>query len=131
MKAYRENHPEEYRKKVNRWAFKRKEANPSKVKTKKFMYSCIRRMVKNYGLNKTGSTCELVGYTRDELILHIESQFVDGMSWGNYGDWHIDHIKPMSLFFRDGVYNPATVNALSNLQPLWAMDNIKKGSNYG
>jgi hypothetical protein len=131
MKAYRENHPEEYRLKVNRWALNRKIADPSGVKSKKFMYSCIRRMVKDYGAVKTGSTCELVGYTRDELICHIENLFVDGMSWDNYGEWHIDHIKPMSLFFKEGINDPSIINALTNLQPLWALDNIKKGSNYG
>lgn len=131
MKAYRENNPEEYRLKVNRWALNRKISNPSDVKAKAFMYSCIRRMVKGYGVSKTGSTCELLGYTRIELISHIESLFSDGMNWDNYGDWHIDHIKPVSKLISEGIKDPSVVNALENLQPLWALDNIRKGSRYG
>ena len=47
------------------------------------------------------------------------------MSWDNYGKWHVDHKKPISLFNKN---TPAhIVNALSNLQPLWAKDNLSKG----
>jgi hypothetical protein len=53
-----------------------------------------------------------------ELKEHITSLFTDGMSWDNYGEWHIDHIKPLTLF--DDNTPIHVVNALSNLQPLWA-----------
>ena len=48
------------------------------------------------------------------------------MSWDNHGKWHIDHIKPVSKFDKNTL--PSIVNALSNLQPLWAIDNIQKGN---
>lgn len=58
----------------------------------------------------------------------MESLFEDGMSWDNHGEWHIDHIKPVSLF------NPkekaSVVNSLKNLQPLWAHENLSKGNKY-
>jgi hypothetical protein len=61
-----------------------------------------------------------------ELKEYIESLFIEGMSWENYGDWHIDHIIPVSS------YNPETsidvVNSIKNLQPLWAFDNLSKGN---
>jgi hypothetical protein len=50
------------------------------------------------------------------------------MSWSNYGRWHIDHKKPISKF-KDGS-NISVINALSNLQPLWAKDNLSKGNKF-
>jgi hypothetical protein len=70
------------------------------------------------GKLKDTSTIELLGYGYKELKEHITSLLTDGMSWENYGEWHIDHIKPLSLF--DDNSSIAVVNALSNLQPLWA-----------
>ncbi|AVH85447.1 hypothetical protein Rostov1_00057 [Vibrio phage Rostov-1] len=48
------------------------------------------------------------------------------MSWDNWGEWHIDHIKPVAQFKREGITDPKIINALSNLQPLWAEENLKK-----
>lgn len=73
---------------------------------------------------------KLIGYTKEQLREHIESQFVDGMGWDNKSEWHIDHIKPVSVFLKEGITDPKVINALSNLQPLWAKDNLSKGSNY-
>lgn len=73
---------------------------------------------------------ELIGYTQDEFISHIESQFVEGMSWDNRSQWHVDHIKPVSVFIKEGVKDIKIINALSNLQPLWAKDNQSKGAKH-
>jgi hypothetical protein len=72
----------------------------------------------------------LVGYSIDTLKTHLETQFRNGMSWDNYGKWHIDHIKPISKFKITDVHCQEFKEcwALSNLQPLWATDNIKKGA---
>ncbi len=76
---------------------------------------------------------KIVGYTVDDLVAHIEAQFQDGMSWKNYGEWHIDHIRPVVSFDFE-VEDPFLVAkecwALSNLRPLWAMENLKKGAKY-
>lgn len=73
---------------------------------------------------------DLVGYNLKELINHLEKQFKDGMTWNNYGDWHIDHIIPVSLWefksYSDEEFKQCW--ALCNLQPLWAEENISKGS---
>lgn len=50
------------------------------------------------------------------------------MSWENWGEWHIDHIKPVSKFEKNDL--PSVVNSLSNLQPLWAKDNLSKSSKF-
>lgn len=74
----------------------------------------------------------LVGYGFDELAHHLEQDFRDGMSWENYGEWHIDHIIPISKFsfssFEDEGFKKAW--ALNNLQPLWADENYKKGRRW-
>jgi hypothetical protein len=72
----------------------------------------------------------LVGYTLDELMAHLESQFVDGMSWYNMDEWHIDHRVPKSLFAYETPDCPDFKRAwaLTNLQPLWKLDNLKKGA---
>jgi hypothetical protein len=48
------------------------------------------------------------------------------MTWKNWGEWHIDHTYPLSLFSKDTPINE--VNSLSNLKPMWASDNLKKGN---
>jgi hypothetical protein len=73
---------------------------------------------------------ELFGYTVDELRVHLERQFVKGMSWRNRERWHIDHILPLSSFRFESVDDPEfkAAWAITNLRPLWKPDNLKKGS---
>jgi len=72
---------------------------------------------------------ELVGYTLDDLMDHLESQFKRGMTWDNYGDWHIDHIRPIADFDYEFVHDEEFKQCWSlwNLQPLWAKENRVKG----
>lgn len=71
----------------------------------------------------------LVGYSLDELKTHIEKQFKSGMTWENYGSvWHIDHIIPVSIF-NFNTHDDIDFKrcwSLSNLQPLWAKENMSK-----
>ena len=80
------------------------------------------------GLRKRKSTFDILGYSREQLVSHLEKQFISGMSWENYGDWHIDHIIPLSQFCFYTANDEAFKHAwhLSNLRPLWAKDNIHK-----
>lgn len=80
--------------------------------------------------SKTADTASLLGYTQAELRSHLESKFKQGMTWDNYGAWHVDHIKPIAAFVREGVTSLSTINALENLQPLWAAENLSKGDKY-
>ena len=59
---------------------------------------------------------------------YIESKFQEGMNWDNYGQWHVDHIKPLSLATTE--QQIIELNHYTNLQPLWAVDNIKKSNKY-
>ncbi len=69
-----------------------------------------------------------LGCTVEELRLHLERQFRDGMTWENYGrhGWEIDHIKPLALFDLTDPSEAAEAVHYTNLQPLWAADNLAK-----
>ena len=71
-----------------------------------------------------------VNFNIVDFKLRMESLFSDGMSWENYGEWHVDHIKPIISFLNAGITDISKINAIENLQPLWAADNLRKGGKY-
>ena len=81
--------------------------------------------------NKTGWRTS-VGWTIRELMQHMEAQFKPGMSWDNYGEWHIDHIKPKAKFEFSSAHDEGfkACWSLSNLQPMWASDNSRKSDKW-
>lgn len=81
--------------------------------------------------SKSGSAIRDLGCTIAELKTYLESKFQPGMSWENYGQWHIDHIKPLSLFDLENHEDFRKAVNFSNLQPLWARDNLSKGNRHG
>ena len=80
--------------------------------------------------SKKGNTMELTGCSKDELQQYLESKFTDGMCWDNYGKWHIDHIRPCSSFNLEELEEQKECFHFSNLQPLWALDNIRKSNKW-
>jgi hypothetical protein len=78
------------------------------------------------GICKSKTTVKLLGCSIEKLKKHLEFQFKQGMSWKNYGQWHIDHIIPCIKF--DLVKKSEQYKCFNykNLQPLWAKDNFKK-----
>lgn len=92
----------------------------------------IRKALKYREHTKNNKTFTLLGYTKYELRDHLESQFTDGMSWDNMGEWHIDHIRPIASFDYDSTDHPDFKKcwALNNLQPLWAEDNLRKNDKW-
>jgi len=117
----------------NRDRFNKWSRNYNKIPKKRIYHSMsanIKHCLKN---KKNGYHWEdLVGYTVYDLKKYLESQFTDGMTWDNYGKWHIDHIKPVSWFnftsYEDREFKQCW--SLDNLQPLWAKDNLSKGNKY-
>lgn len=67
-----------------------------------------------------------LGCTQKQLREHLEMQFMPGMSWDNHGKWHIDHIYPLSKAYKEGPEAFARACHYTNLQPLWAIDNLRK-----
>ncbi|MBB5664743.1 DNA-directed RNA polymerase subunit M/transcription elongation factor TFIIS [Rhizobium leguminosarum] len=95
------------------------------------MRTAVRRAIG--GSEKAGKrTFEILGYSIDELKTHLERKFVDGMSWDNYGEWHIDHERPLASFQYETPECEQFKMAwcLDNLQPLWGSDNMSKGAKY-
>jgi hypothetical protein len=124
----KENSKEYYYKnkdKINEPSERKREIRKRSYKKRKYQYiwrEILRKTVTQLKLNKTQTTFELLGYTYDDLKSNIESKFKDGMTWENHGNWHIDHIIPISKF-KEGT--PANiVNDLKNLRPLWSKENI-------
>jgi hypothetical protein len=71
---------------------------------------------------------ELVGYSLQELVEHIERLWLPGMNWDNYGIWHLDHKVPLAAFSFDSPEDPMfrVCWGLANLQPMWGIDNMRK-----
>jgi len=83
----------------------------------------IQRKIRHIISGSYSSDLTMLGYNGRELRRHIKAQFLPGMSWRNYGEWHVDHIKPRSKFrLPDEMMD---CFALSNLRPLWAADNVR------
>jgi hypothetical protein len=89
--------------------------------------------------SKLSSTEQLLGCTVEEFKKYIESKFQPGMTWSNWGkgfgkkgkqEWHIDHIIPCVLFDLSNSEEQKECFHYSNLQPLWAKENLLKGKNY-
>lgn len=76
-------------------------------------------------MNKNNKTFDIVGIKPDELRLYIENKFTKGMTWDNYGKWHIDHIIPLD--YGETIDEIYKLCYYTNLQPLWGEDNLKKG----
>ena len=83
------------------------------------------------GRTKADHTLVLVGCTLDQLKVHLEQQFTEGMTWFNYGfrGWHIDHVIPCASFDLTDPVQQRMCFHYTNLQPLWAADNFRKGKN--
>ena len=102
-------------------------------KIKSSMKSSMYHRLKKRLLNKSRKkTFDMLPYTIDDLMRHLESKFQPGMTWDNYGTWHIDHRVPDSWFQYGSMTDPDFLKSwsLDNLQPKWASENISKGNRY-
>ena len=85
------------------------------------------------GKQKNSHTFDYIGLTTKELMDYFEGQFTEGMTRENYGEWHVDHIRPLASFDFTGPDKEEQLHvawSYTNLQPLWASDNISKGARY-
>lgn len=96
-------------------------------KVKDLFRSAIYKAFLRIKQNKPTDTQTLLGCTWEEAKARFESLFQEGMNWSNHGEWHVDHIRPVASFGPDELH---LMNHISNLQPLWAKDNILKSDSY-
>ena len=120
-KAYREAHRDEHNKKYNE-----KRQNDDMLRMTTNLRNRVYKTVKKG--HKSASTMELTGCGIEELKEHLASKFTEGMTFENYGEWHIDHILPCTSFNLLLPEEQRKCFHYTNLQPLWAIDNIKKGA---
>ena len=95
------------------------------IKFKENIRHRIYMFMKTKNMCKNNKTFIIVGLPPNELRIFIEKKFTDGMTWENYGTWHVDHIIPL-----DSAKTETEMYSLchySNLQPLWANENLSKG----
>jgi hypothetical protein len=118
------------RQEINSQSYARIKSNPN-LYLKSLFRSRIKEALKNN--SKSAKTLDLLGCPIETAKKYIESKFQVGMGWDNHGfyGWHIDHIKPCSSFDLSNPDEQKKCFNYTNLQPLWAKDNLSKGSKYG
>jgi len=124
-KLYREKNKE----KINSIAKsynKNRRKNDILFKLKHNLRVRIKEYMKSKNIKTINNTFDFVGCTPEVLRQHLESKFDGNMTWGNYGEWEIDHKVPLSQ--GTTVEELYKLNYYCNLQPMWKRDNIKKGA---
>lgn len=126
IKAYKKQYAKQNRKHSNAHQRKRFQSD-IEFKLRHALRVRLNRILKGKNL---GSAIKTLGCTAAELKNYLENLFQPGMSWDNWGrnGWHIDHKKPLSSFDLSDPEQFKAANHFSNLQPMWAVDNLKKGS---
>lgn len=104
-------------------------------KIRKRVWRYLKRKIKGKGhhhKDKGLETTTLLGCSFEQFKFHIESLFQPGMSWANwtFNGWHLDHIRPISSFDSQNKEELKKVWHYTNLQPIWAKDNLEKGAKY-
>jgi hypothetical protein len=129
LKEYREKNSEKIRE-VKRNYERTRKANDPLYKLISNFRTAIYQVLKENNVQKNGHYFEILGYTPQELINHLEKQFTDGMTWDNYGEFHIDHKLPISSFNIKEIGDDEFMRcwSLDNLQPMWGEENIRKSN---
>lgn len=136
-KKYKEDNPDIYQKwveknrdkvKIIKDRYELKMKNDPIFKVSRMVRNSIRTSFRHLSFKKNTKTNQILGCSTEEFIIYIESTFSEGMSISNHGEWHLDHIIPIS---QANTYEDAIkLNHFTNFQALWAEDNLKKGKKY-
>lgn len=139
---WRKNNPDKSKEASNNWKRNNREKvrvgklkrHKERLKTdEQYRLMCnIRKRMQNAIKTQSGikayKSIELLGCTGNEAKEYLESKFQTNMSWDNYGEWHVDHIAPIASFNLIIPTEQKKCFHYSNLQPLWAEDNLKKSN---
>jgi hypothetical protein len=129
LKEYRKNNLEKIKETKRNYEKTRKSNDPIYKLIGNFR-TAIYTVLKENNLTKNNHYFEILGYTQMELVNHLEKLFNNGMTWENYGEWHVDHKLPITSFnFKD--INDEEFKkcwSLVNLQPMWGYENISKSN---
>lgn len=130
IKEYRKNNVDKIRQIKRDYERFRKASDPAYKLISNFR-TAIYQVLKENNVEKNRHYFDILKYTPEELMSHLEKQFTDGMTWDNYGEWHVDHRMPISSFNFESVDDDSFIKcwSLDNLQPMWGKENIVKGNN--
>jgi hypothetical protein len=128
IKEYRKNNVDKIRQIKRDYERYRKASDPAYKLISNFR-TAIYQVLKENNVEKNKHYFDILKYTPEELISHLEKQFTDSMKWENYGEWHVDHRMPISSFVFESVDDDSFMKcwSLDNLQPMWGKENITKG----
>ena len=129
LKEYRENNVDKIRQIKRDYERNRKARDPLYKLISNFR-TAIYQVLKESNVEKNKHYFDILQYTPEELITHLENKFTDKMSWDNYGDWHVDHKLPITHFNIQEMGDEEFMRcwSLDNLQPMWGFDNIFKSN---
>lgn len=133
LKEYHKNYQKENKdhiKKVKREYEKTRKSKDPVYKLIGNFRTAIYIVLKENNMTKYGHYFDALGYTPMDLVNHLSSQLNDGMTWENYGEWHVDHKIPIASFKFHHMNDPEFKKcwSLENLQPMWGTENIKKSN---
>jgi len=129
LKEYREKNIDNIRKTKRDYERNRKASDPLYKLISNFR-TAIYTVLKESNVDKYGHYFDVLQYTPEELINHLEKQFKDDMTWDNYGIWHVDHKFPITSFDIQEMGDEEFMKCwcLDNLQPMWGEENIRKSN---
>lgn len=96
----------------------------------KTLRSRLSNAIKRQNASKNNKTINLLGCSIAFLREYLQNKFKEGMTWENHGEWHIDHIKPCALFNLLDEEEQKKCFHYTNLQPMWASENLSKGCKF-
>ena len=124
-KKYKEDNKEKINERQKEY-FKKRKLNDPLFKFKCNLRSLICISIRGKGYKKNSKTFNILGCEYSFFMKYMEAQFKDGMTWENHGEWHIDHITPM--YAAQTEEETLELNHYTNLQPLWAAENLFKSN---
>ena len=129
LKEYRENNVDKIRQIKRDYERNRKARDPLYKLISNFR-TAIYTVLKESNVDKYGHYFDILQYTPEQLINHLELQFKDTMCWDNYGEWHVDHKLPITHFNISEMGDEEFMRcwSLDNLQPMWGIENIRKSN---
>jgi hypothetical protein len=126
---WREKNIDKHREYKRKYEKHRKDTDPLYKLISNFR-TAIYQVLKESNVEKNGHYFDILQYSPEELIIHLEKQFKDDMTWDNYGVWYVDHKLPITSFDIQEIGDEEFMKcwSLDNLQPMWGEDNIRKSN---
>lgn len=124
-KAYRDANKDKMREWSKQYRSERYKSDPVALLTYRIRTLIFSKFYAG-GFTKKSRTFDILGCSYDDFLDYISASFKEGMSWDNYGEWHLDHKVPVGL--AENEEQVIKLNHYTNFQPLWKMDNLIKGS---